>query len=173
MTDIQVTVRSNIDALSASKLHDALKRMVSETVSSATDTLRADRLAHSRSGATLAHIRSEKTSELANVIEGKLGITPVTEKDERPTNGLFKHSQAPMFVDGGTSSPIFAKRAGEMWNMGEGIFGRKTVRGQHPQHFMAKVYGEAQMFMRSDPQISLALKEMQAEADAMLAAGDR
>jgi hypothetical protein len=53
-----------------------------------------------------------------------------------------------------------------MWNPSEGIFGRRSVRGQHAQPFMLATYQQARAILRADPQVSLALKEMAARAAA-------
>lgn len=160
---ISVSVRTNIDALDERRIHNALVDLVKHTVGGATDFLHADREAHSRSDLTVEHIRS-RVEEIAEMVEGKLGITPVTEKDVRPTHGLFKHSQAPIFIDQGTRSPIFPARSPSMWNRAEGIYGRLFVRGQPAQHFMAKTYAEAQLLLRSDRSLADALAEMNAVA---------
>lgn len=165
-TDLKIRVRSNVDALSASALRAALATMVRETVTGGKEFLRADRAKHSRTGATVAHIESDKLGELSS----RFGITPVTEKDARRTSGEYKHSQAPLFVDGGTHSPIFSPHGNLMWNRAEGIFGRHSVRGQKPQHFVAKTVAETQTLLRENKSIGLALDAMNANAAAQKAA---
>lgn len=164
--DISVKVRSNVDALSASALRAALGAMVKETVAAGKAFLIADRSAHNRSGDTVAHIESDGLGTLS----GRFGITPVTEGDARHTSGEYRHSQAPLFVDGGTSSPIFSPHGNAMWNRSDGIFGRHTVRGQRAQHFVAKTVAETQSLLRSNKSIGLALDVMDADAAVQKAA---
>lgn len=165
--DFKFSVRTNIEALNASVLHGALVTMVRETVRAGKEFLRADRATHHGTGSTEKHIESEETGELS----GKFGITPLVEQDERKTYGKYRHSQAPLFVDGGTRARIFAAREGGlMWNRADGIFGRKEVRGQPGQHFVAKTYAETQLLLRENKSIDLALEAMEADAAALLAA---
>jgi hypothetical protein len=164
---LEVTVRSNTEALSERALHESLVSTVNETLRGAETFLRADRLAHSRTGLTVAHIKRESAEDLVAIIEGKLGVTSVHEKDGRPTHGL-QHSQAPIFVDQGTRTPIFSTQGKTMWNRPEGIFNRRSVRGQPGQHFMAKSYAEAQAILHSDKSVEIALGKMAAEAAALL-----
>lgn len=166
MAQLELKVRSNTDALSAQRLHDAMVALVRDVTDESEMFLHADRVGHSRSGLSAAHVEAE-VHEGGGVVQGKVGMTRVTEKDVRPTGGQYRHSDAPMFVDGGTRSPIFAAKGGLMWNRSEGIFARKTVRGQTGQHFMAKTYAEAQLLVRSNRQIANAFKEMAAEAAVM------
>lgn len=164
--DISVKVRSNVDALSASALRAALGSMVRESLAGGKAFLIADRAEHDRSGATSSHIESDGLGALS----GRFGITPVTEGDARHTSGEYRHSQAPLFVDGGTSSPIFSPHGNTMWNRADGIFGRHNVRGQKAQHFVAKTVAETQSLVRSNKSIGLALDVMDAEAAVQKAA---
>jgi hypothetical protein len=118
------------------------------------------------------HIKDEDIVELADLIEGRLGVTRVEEADGRTSRGRYRRSQYPLFVEGGTQSPIFSARTnqgGLMWNPAEGIFGRKQVRGQDAKPFMFATYVQAREILRADPQVGLALREMAAEAEAMKA----
>ena len=166
---LEVSVRTNIEVLSERVIHEALVATVDQTLSGAEKFLRADRAKHTRGshgGATEDHIKREDAHDLVVEIEGRLGITPVIEKDRSPTHGIYKHSQAPIFVEEGTRSPIFSPRGKTMWNRPEGIFNRRSVRGQAGQHFMAKTYAEAQLVLRADPSVGLALDAMAALAAA-------
>ena len=169
-SEITYSVRSNIDALSASTLHDALKRMVSNAMRDAGIWLRADRAAHSRSGALARHVKDGEVEDVADLIQASLGVTAVEEADVRPSHGIYRRSSYPLFVEGGTHSPIFSPRGAAMWNPREGIFGRMTVSGQHPQEFMLKTYELARQLVRFDTEIAKALAEMGIKAEAMAAA---
>lgn len=167
--DIYVeSVRSNIDVLSAERINQALFRMVEETLEESAAFLRFTMPV--RSGAMAEHAKKEKVSVVAGHIRGALGIPPIHEQDGRPTFGEYKHSSYPLFAEGGTTTPITPAVRSAMWNKPEGIFGRKGVRGQRGQHFMAKTYAEAQAFLRSDRSIGDAIHAMDIEAEAAKAA---
>jgi hypothetical protein len=166
---LEVTVRSNIGALNASVVHEALVETVDEAMVGAERFLRADRAMHTRSGDTEAHIRREHAAGTVVDVESKLGITRVTEKDERgrATHGRYSHSSAPIFVDQGTRSPIFAARpGGVMENRSDGIFHRRSVKGQPAQRFMAKTYAEAQALLRTVDVLGPALAAMSVLAES-------
>lgn len=164
MSDVHVSVRSNLDALSAERLHRALVDMIRDLVREM--VLFAQGIAPKRTGLLAEHIKSEEAAEVADMVMAKMGVTAVEEADERRSSGRYRRSQYPLFPDGGTHSPIFPAKAAAMWNPSEGIFGRTSVRGQHAQHFMLKTFEQARMILRADEQISLALKEMAARAAA-------
>ena len=112
------------------------------------------------------HIKADEVEEIADEVIARMGVTRVESADARRSSGEYRRSSYPLFVEGGTRSPIFPARAAAMWNPAEGIFGRTSVRGQRGKHFMLATYQQAREILRADPHISLALKEMAARAAA-------
>lgn len=177
--DIHVSVRSNVSALSADRLHQSLVDMVNSVVSGSEVFLRSAE--PKRTGAMEAHTSSSKaTEDLVGLIEAKLGITAVEGAGSnvaalKSIPGAQDSSHYPIFVDRGTgvfgptASRIFARtsRAMVFEEDGRTIFAR-SVAGQHGQHFMAATEAYAQTLLRTDQQIRIALAEMAAEAAAML-----
>lgn len=171
---LSIAVRSNVEALSATVVHEALIRMIDHSLEGSEAFLRADRAGHSRTGATEAAIHRDHVKDAVEVAEGKLGVGPVIPVHDRPTHGRYRHSQAPIFTDEGTRSPIFAATPGGlMTNRSEGIFRRREVRGQRGQHFMAKTYGELQALLHADPSLRIAMDAMAAEASALIPIAER
>lgn len=169
MSDIKVSVRSNLDALSESVLHDAFKSLVRDSVREMRDFARG--ISPKRSEALSEHIKDEDVIAVAEMIEGRVGVKAVEEADARHSHGRYRRSQYPLFVAGGTHSPIFAARPdGLLWNPSEGIFGRKSVSGQKAQPFMAETFAQAHAFLDADPSVRIALDAMAARAAAEMAA---
>lgn len=169
MADLEVReVRSNVSALSAERLHRALVAMVENAVQGGTDAMRG--LVPHRSGLMAEHVDRTRVEDIASLIRAKIGITAVHEADDRASAGRYRRSQYPLFVLGGTHTPIFPAKASAMWNPKEGIFGRKQVRGQTRQDFLGATVAYAHAVMRTDQEIAKALDEMRAQAVAMAAA---
>lgn len=169
MSDLQVHVRSNLDALSAELLHDAFKNLVRDSVREMRDVARA--ATPKRTDLLVEHIKDDEVEAIADMIEGRLGVTAIPEADKgTPTDGQYRHSQYPLFVHGGTRTPIFPAKRSAMFNRDAGIIFRKQVRGQKPQPFMAEAYAQARAIIDTDPSVGLALKEMAARAAAELPA---
>lgn len=168
MGDVDVHVRSNLEALSAERLRRGLRDMVRDSVREMRRF--AQDVAPKRKELLAEHIKDEDLVEVAGMVEARLGVTAVEEADARESHGRYRRSQYPLFVHGGTSSPIFSARpGGTMWNPPEGIFNRKQVRGQEANPFMLATFVQGREILRADPQVSLALEEMAAEAEAMKA----
>lgn len=173
---IHVSVRSNVDALSAARLHQALLETVESTVADATAFLRA--VEPKDTGSMEAHTDHTHAEDVTGMIEAKLGITPIEDAGMgsalKSIPGAQDSSHYPLFVDRGTgvfgpiATPIFARTGSSMHFEidGRSIFAR-SVLGQRGQHFMAATYAFAQAAIRTDPHIRLALDEMAAEAAAM------
>lgn len=171
MSDIQISIRSNVDALSATVLHEAFVSVVRNTLAEAKAAART--AAPKRTRLLEAHIESSEVHDLADAISGSVGVTPVREADARRSRGEYKRSQYPLFVEGGTRSPIFPAASPFLVNKAEGIFHRSSVRGQDPQPFMAGAYAAGLAAAHTDPSVELALKEMEARALAELPLVDR
>jgi hypothetical protein len=179
---IEVHIRSNVDALSADRIHQALVQMVQRNVEESTEFLRA--IEPKRTGELEAHTsHTDAIEDIAGQIEAKIGITSIENAPD--TNAVARNmhpgaqdtDQYPLFVDRGTGvfgptgSPIFARDPKGMmvFEGREGTVFTHVVKGQHGQHFMAATAAFAEEIMRSDQHIRLALVECAAEAAAMLA----
>ena len=177
---IEVHIRSNVDALSADRIHQALVEMVQRNVEESTEFLRV--IEPKRTGALEAHTsHTDAIESIVGQIEAKIGITPVEEAHD--TNSVARNMSPgaqdtdhyPLFVDRGTGvfgptgSPIFARTGVMAFEIdGHEIFTR-VVQGQRGQHFMAATAAFAEMLLSTNQQIRLALAECAAEAAAMLA----
>lgn len=182
---VSISARSNVDSLSAERLHRAFADLVTHTISESTKFLRA--IEPKDTGALEEHTSHSSTVEdVVNLIEARLGIAAIGESAIPGAGGTaisprfdFEPSDTshyPLFVDQGTGvfgqthTPIFARSGGAMHFEIDGhqIFAR-SVAGQRGQHFMAATFAYAQALLHTDPQIRLALAEMNAEAAARLA----
>lgn len=186
MADLEITeVRSNIGALSAERLHQALVEMVRSTVVEAARFLRAE--VPKDTGRLAEAVDHSQVEDLAKTIEARLGIKPVGESfvpgaggqaiSPRSAYQPSDSSHYPVFVDRGTgvfgptASPIFARVGHAMVFEIDGhtVFARQ-VQGQHGQHFMAATLAYVHALVRADKHIRLALEEMAAKAAAELPA---
>lgn len=168
MSEVQVKVRSNLDSLSATVLHEALVGLVRDSVREMRDFARLT--APHRTDLLAEHIVDEEVIAVAEMVEGRLGVKPVEEADDRLSSGRYPRSGYPLAVERGTRSPIFPAKSAAMWNVADGIFGRKSVRGQKPQPFMAATYAQAHAILDADPSVRAALDAMGARAAAEMAA---
>lgn len=166
MSDVHISIRSNVDALSETVLHEAFVSLVRNLTAGAETAARL--AAPKRSGLLEKHIEKTDIDDAADLIQAKVGVKPVLEADIRRSRGQYRRSQYPMFVEGGTRTTIFAARSPFMQNKAEGIFHRKSVPGQPPQPFMAGAYAAGQAIAKTDPSVELALREMSARAAAEL-----
>lgn len=169
---VTVEIRSNIEALSAARLHQSLVAMVRSIVEDSTAFMRS--IEPKRTGALIEHTTHTDVDDLVGLIEARLGIKPVDEASSFH-HGSSDSRDYPIFVDRGTGifgetgSPIYSKHNGPMVFEEDGrtIFTR-AVAGQEGQHFVAATEAFAEALLREDQHIRLALAEMAAEAAAML-----
>lgn len=180
MADLEiVAIHSNVSALSADRLHQALVEMVRGIVVESARFLRAE--VPKDTGRLAEAVDHSEVEDVAKTIEARLGIKPIGEAGLnaalRTVPGAQDSSHYPVFVDRGTgvfgptASPIFARVGHKMVFEGErGTVFAHSVEGQHGQHFMAATLAYAHALVRADQHIRLALEEMAAKAAAELPA---
>lgn len=174
---IDVSVRSNVDALSGARLHQALIDMVERVVRDSAEFMRA--IEPKRTGALeAATSHTDPVEDVVNIIEAKIGVTEIGQDVPRSEAqstipGAQDSSHYPLFVDRGTgvfgptASPIFARSARSMvFTIGERKIFAGSVRGQRGQHFFAATAAFAEALLRTDQHIRVALDEMAAQAAA-------
>lgn len=179
MADLKVEVRSNVDTLSAERLHQALVDMVKGIVVDSTRFLRAE--VPKDTGALEEHVGHSEIEDVVDLIEARIGVRSIGEAGANAALKLIPGAQDsshyPIFVDRGTgifgptASPIFARVGHKMVFEGrEGTVFAHSVKGQPGQHFMAATLAYANAVARTDKHIKLALEEMAARAAAELPA---
>lgn len=150
---IETSVESNVENLSALTVHRLYRNLVSRMLSRGADLLRLN--TPKNTGEMAAHVGHHGPVDEGLVITGSVGIPPISVVNRRyqvGTKDLFtpgEQSSAnyPLFRDRGTGifgpahAPIHSRRAHVMRFEGtEGPLFRAEVKGQPPGHFMLETY---------------------------------
>jgi len=175
----EVTVKSNVDSLSAVVLRAGLMKLVDEAVLEGAIFMRG--IVPKESGELAAHVDSVEALEIVDMIEAKLGVHEIGESDVPGFGGKFPsprfdyqasdRSHYPEFVDRGTGIhgdahlPIYPRHGSFLVYPQDGktIYAR-SVQGQRPQHFMAATFAYVREMIKHDGSIKEALHEMSARA---------
>jgi hypothetical protein len=183
-TTLDVRVESNVDRLSARRVHEGIVELAESIGADSADFMRV--IVPKDTGRLAEHVGHSFFEDLMGRMEVRVGVRPIedaavkryqTATKDLPVPGEQRAEYYPLYVDRGTGifgetgTPIFARRAHNMrFDDAEGVtIFRHEVAGQRPAHFMLETYAAARVFVRvAEERFFTRLKEMSEEARAHL-----